>query len=367
MTTQINRIVHITESMASGVLKYLQEVTSADDDGSTQHFILYSKNRKFTPQELDDLFPSYVHLKDVMIELGSFSRSLRELYRCIRQTKPDIVHLHSSIAGLFGRMLSIAFPKIRFYYTPHGYSFLMSNRSPFVRAMYWLCECLLSQTASSVIACSKSEYRHAKRLSWFRSVHLAENALLPRESNADISRLPYQVIGVGRLEEQKDPKYFIRIVAELRKENPDVSAVWVGDGSLFQECVSLNQELHANVLFTGWLSNEETLEQLKGSNCYLQTSKWEGLPFSVLEAMALGLPVIANDREFHRDLFEHNYMGFLADGENRFAEFVGQLKNEVGLADKISIYNKMKLAQNYQAFRQKLLSIYYYKNSGDVL
>lgn len=359
MIMQAKRIVHITETMASGVLKYLQEVVSATDDGSIQHIIFYSKKRAYTPQKLSEQFPSYVHLKDVDIDLRHFSRSLNELYRCIRHSKPEIVHLHSSIAGLFGRILSIAFPRIRFYYTPHGYSFLMSNRSAVARKIYWLCEFVLSQTHSTVIACSKSECKHAKQLSRFRSAHLVENALKPGETVADIFRSPFQVIGVGRMEEQKDPKYFIRIVAELRKKHPDLSAVWIGDGSLMQECVMLNKELKANVRFTGWLSNKETLEHLKASNCYLQTSKWEGLPFSVLEAMTFGLPVVASDLEFHQDLFEQNYMGFLAGDVEHFVDMVDRLINDTDLASNISSFNRMRLAQNYQMFTQKLFSIYY--------
>src|SRR5690606_13864247 len=89
------------------------------------------------------------------------------LRRLIREIRPDVIHLHSSIAGMWGRLAAVGMGNIRVYYTPHGYSFLISNKGLHVRAFYWLCELALSHTAGRIVACSRSEWRYARRLSPF--------------------------------------------------------------------------------------------------------------------------------------------------------------------------------------------------------
>ncbi|GBG07992.1 glycosyl transferase family 1 [Paenibacillus agaridevorans] len=358
MSGESKVIVHVTETMASGVLKYLQEVTNVVTHGDVQHYILYSNNRRFTPDKLSEILPTQIKLIPIQLSFNNISKSLSELNDAIREIRPDIIHLHSSIAGFFGRILSLRYSNIQFYYTPHGYSFLMTSRSPVVRVLYVIAEWGLSQFKCQIVACSKSEYRYASRLSWFQPVHLIENALKPFSLGADLTRTPIRVIGVGRLEEQKDPLYFIRIVAMLRKVYPEVEAVWVGDGSLKQECIELNYRLQANVIFKGWLSNEGTLQQLRMATCYLQTSKWEGLPYSVLEAMASGLPVVASNRIFHRDLFEQGYNGLLADNEEEFVRGVCEFLSDMRESASMVSDNKEKLANEQFKFVQRILEIY---------
>ncbi|XOK60430.1 glycosyltransferase [Paenibacillus elgii] len=351
------RVLHITETMASGVLKYIQEVVSIKENKNLEHYIVYSK-REHTPNNLHQLFPKSVYLIGVNIKIkGGFLDSLQTLYQQISNLKPDIIHLHSSIAGFFGRLITVFFPKTKVYYTPHGYSFLMTDKNIFKRGFYWSVEFLLSQISGKIVACSKSEYQYAKKLSPLREVILLENCI-----NAVKRRKPSsfhkQVIGVGRMEEQKNPKLFVKIVSELKKIDSEVKAIWIGDGSLRAECEELSRELKANVMFTGWLSNAETLKNLGQSSVFLQTSKWEGLPYSVLEAFAEGLPVVASDISSHKELIGDTYLGFIAKSEQEYTDLVMLLLNDVPLANNMSEENFKRLKLNYMSFVKKLNCIY---------
>lgn len=353
------RVLHITETMASGVLKYIQEVVNVKGSETDEHYIVYSK-RTYTPIDLQKLFPDGVHLINVDIKMKrGFFESIKTLYLQIRKINPDVIHLHSSIAGFIGRMITLCFPNIKVFYTPHGYSFLMTNKHKLTRVIYWLVEFMMSQFIGNIIACSKSEYKFAKKLSLFRKVFLLENCInVLNFQKETTSSLYKQVIGVGRMEEQKDPRLFIEIAALLRQMDSSVKAVWIGDGSLKTECEELNRSLNAEVIFTGWLSNEETLEYLQRSTVFLQTSKWEGLPYSVLEAFAVGLPVVASDINSHRDLIGNSYLGFIAKDKKQYIDYTVALLNDGGLSNIVSETNKRKLEQNYITFSQELHSIY---------
>lgn len=355
------RILHITETLTSGVLKYLQEVTAIEDHTENQHYILYSR-RDYTPVEVSSLFSSKVILIEENIRLKNAIGSMRLIHNHIRRIDPDIVHLHSSIAGFLGRLSAVLFPRITVYYTPHGYSFLMSHKGRFIRAIYWTAEFVLTQLRGNVVACSKSEFNHARMLSPFRKVRLVENCINIRENSGDVRKLPNkQIIGVGRIEEQKNPKLFVRIAAALRKIDPGIHAVWIGDGSLRKDCEELNDSLKGNVQFTGWLSNEETLRYLQQSTIFVQTSKWEGLPYSVLEAISVGLPIVASNIRSHTDLIGPNYEGIIARNEEEFVSAIIELIGNVEHLAANSLSNKDKLRKNYIEFAGRI-SLLYLKN-----
>src|SRR5690606_10108591 len=107
------KVLHITETMASGVLKYIQEVVSAQGSEHIDHYVVYS-NRQYTPIEVAKLFPESVCLINVDIKLNrGCIQTIQTLFKHIDSIKPDLIHLHSSIAGFFGRIVALRFPKIR--------------------------------------------------------------------------------------------------------------------------------------------------------------------------------------------------------------------------------------------------------------
>lgn len=102
-------------------------------------------------------------------------------------------------------------------------------------------------------------------------------------------RIPFRVLGIGRLEEQKDPERFVRVVAAARKL-VDVEAVWLGTGSHLSQARDLASRLNSPVTFLG--ESNDVVGELDRSDALLMTSKWEGLGLVVLEAFARKRPVI---------------------------------------------------------------------------
>ena len=126
------KILFIVEAMGGGIFTYITDLSN-ELVKKYDVTIAYSV-RSQTPKDFKDYFNPDIHL----VEVKNFTRSIDfirdikavfEVKRIARDLKPDIIHLHSSKAGVIGR---IAFngKNARLFYTPHGYSFLMDNYPP---------------------------------------------------------------------------------------------------------------------------------------------------------------------------------------------------------------------------------------------
>ena len=96
------------------------------------------------------------------------------------------------------------------------------------------------------------------------------------------------VITTGRITAQKDPKFFIEVAGLVRERSPQAKFIWVGDGD-----PEAKRGLEgAGVNVTGWLEPDEVSSLLQRSGVYLHTASFEGFPISILEAAAIGLPIV---------------------------------------------------------------------------
>jgi glycosyltransferase involved in cell wall biosynthesis len=108
----------------------------------------------------------------------------------------------------------------------------------------------------------------------------------------------FVIAGNGRLSHQKDPHFFAEAFTRVVDLLPGVGAVWIGGGD--QHYVDELSECGVRV--TGWLSRDAALQVLSTCSVYLHTALWEGFPISILEASAMGLPVIARNRPYLRGI-----------------------------------------------------------------
>ncbi|MEJ8734542.1 glycosyltransferase [Mediterraneibacter sp. ICN-202921] len=121
------------------------------------------------------------------------------------------------------------------------------------------------------------------------------------------------LINVGRFSPQKNHKLLIKCMANILKENKNIKLVLIGEGELKNEIEQLVSELklNENVHFTGNVSNVE--EYLAAADIYVMTSDYEGLPLSVIEAMAAGLPIVTTKAGGVVNLVKDGQNGILVD------------------------------------------------------
>ena len=118
---------------------------------------------------------------------------------------------------------------------------------------------------------------------------------------------------VGRLDHQKKIPWMMGAFARVARQRPDAILAMVGDGALRDEIHQLTRDLgiSANVIFTGRLQMDGVLEWMQLSDLTALVSEVEGLPCSLIEAMAAGLPPVVSRIEAHTQLIDHEVEGLL--------------------------------------------------------
>jgi glycosyltransferase involved in cell wall biosynthesis len=218
---------------------------------------------------------------------------LVELVRLLRRERPDILHANSSKAGVLGRLAAVlAGVPIRIF-TVHGWAF--SAHSGAASLLYHAADRLMRPLTTATICVSERE----------RARGLEARTCIPERTTVilnavDVARVPRaghdgagpRIVSVGRLAAPKDFRTLVRALALLPRGAAE--ALIVGDGpdraQLEAEIARLG--LAEQVLLAG--ERRDVPELLARADLFVLSSRSEGLPVSVLEAMAAGLPVIAS-------------------------------------------------------------------------
>lgn len=318
MTNAKKKIMHITEALGGGVLNVVSQLITSQIADDYEVTLVHSirPDTPF-PSVLDSIFTGGVHrvIVPMSTEVSVFSdtSSVLALLRIIRMTKPDIIHLHSSKAGVLGRLAAFLTGKSKsVFYTPHGYSFLRRDISNSKKRLFMLFEKVTNYFGGTTIACSKSEFDHALTCGRLDRIKLVENAVPLRAMDVAIninnSQRPLIVSTAARLCYQKNPSAFLEQALMLPPSAAHFR--WIGGGDLIDN-LKIDGVLPDNLDVTGWISREEVISKLRDTDIFLMTSLWEGMPLSLIEAQACGLPAVVPDVEGCRDVVTHGVTGFV--------------------------------------------------------
>ncbi len=323
--------MYVVESFATGVYSVVKDLVN-NLPADKFEIVLVHSLRPDTPAKYKQDFP-HEHVKLVHVPMNSalnYMLSIPKLIKIIKTERPDIIHLHSSRAGFLGRLAGKLASSSVMFYSPHGFSFLRSDMGRLKRSLFFRLEQMASLLGGVVVASSEGEFQQAKRynskvvkIENFVDISALEQIIHGHEHSTQ--KLP--IIGtVGRITAARNPKMFDQIAKSL----PDTKFTWVG--------YALNEDEKpkaSNITITGFLSHDEAIAELAKLDVYVQTSLWEGMPIAVLEAMALGKPVIATDIIGNRDLITHEKTGFLAQNSEDFVRLLRMLIDDEDLRSRI--------------------------------
>lgn len=321
------KVLHIVEAFGGGVFTVLTDLINGLSD-EFEMVIAYSL-RPQTPENFKDYFNGNVRF----IEVKSFTRSidfnkdikaLKEIKNIVKEEKPDIVHLHSSKAGILGR-LGVHDRRIKMFYNPHGFSFLKLDDSKFRRFMYKAIEkgAAILNPKCTIVGCSKGEYEEAKKLN--KNAICINNGIniekLEEETKdlkaKEIDYSNFKICTVGRIGFQKNPKMF----NEIAENFPSLQFTWIGDGELKNKLTS------PNIKVTGWLDRKDVLKELNNNDIFLLPSLWEGLPISLLEAMYMKKICIVSNVIGNRDVINNGVNGFVCNNLREYESCIRNIKN----------------------------------------
>jgi glycosyltransferase involved in cell wall biosynthesis len=205
----------------------------------------------------------------------------------------DVVHLHSSLAGAYVRLLNLRTPRTKIVYSPHCYAFERTDINRFKKHALVQIESALSFRSRRIFCVSPFEATIARSLNSRSEIHYIPH---PVELLKEPSQYgtPAHAITIGRIMPQKDPYYFLDLVHEYRRcshRKAQTQWTWIGDGD-----PAIRELLEAEgVRVTGWLPSGEVHELLAHADLYVHTAAWEGAPLTVYEAAAAGLPICARN------------------------------------------------------------------------
>lgn len=262
--------------------------------------------------------------------------ALRELVELMREVRPDIVHTHSSKAGILGRQAAWLAGVRDVVHTVHGWSF-HPGLSSVMRALYVTLErAAAAQTRILHCVChadvEKGLAAGVGVEGQYRVVHggidPAPYASLPPKSSG-----PPTVVTLSCLKRQKGLEDWHAVAARVREKIPDARFVIAGEGELRGELEERRRALGLEraVEMPGWVRDVPAL--LGSADVFLLTSHWEGFPLAVLEAMAAGVPVVATAVDGTPEAVEEGVTGYLVGrGEvETMAERVESLLRDEGL------------------------------------
>ncbi|MBI4055705.1 MAG: glycosyltransferase [Elusimicrobia bacterium] len=235
-------------------------------------------------------------------------RALLKLWRLLKKERPQVLHLHSSKAGFLGRLAGLLAGVPKIYYSPHGYSFRMTDSLFFMRRLYYALEWLASRIGH-IVAVAPGEKAMAQKLAGRRPIYPIYNAVpdpcaTPRDEVRAELREPGSAGGAvisacGRIAAAKNPEAFLRLARRLIEKYPQIQIQWIGGGEKGEVEKFLNLALRwgvsGNLRLTGWLARPNALEELQKSDIIVHYSLWDVLPNAVLEAMGLGKPTVVSE------------------------------------------------------------------------
>ena len=364
---KINLLYVITKLELGGAQKQLLSLIARLDKNRYNIFLFTAKNGLLLTdaQAINGLHIKTSALLERPINPFKDILALIEIYLFIRKHNIDIVHTHSSKAGILGRLAASFVRNKIIIHTIHGWSF-NDYQSGLCRYFFILLERFNAKFSDKLIVVSTHDFKKglSSRIGNDRKYQLIHYGIdyseFARQDNKIREKLgikPNELV-VGMLscfKPQKSPQDFIKLAFLINQNLSDIKFILVGDGLLRKRIERLIAQLglRQKVILTGWRRDIPSI--LQAMDVFVLTSLWEGLPISVLEAICASVPVVATNTGGISEVISEGKTGFLispADTKNpgdmrTMAEKVISLLKDVELRQKIAKHAKESLSPNF--------------------
>jgi glycosyltransferase involved in cell wall biosynthesis len=377
---QRTKVMHIVTRMnVGGVAVLLDNLMSGFEKTKIDAVLVTGKCENLEQEFLENRPIDYrvIHL-DSFHKSVAFIEDLKSFYqlvKMIRKIKPDVIHTHTSKAGLFGRIAGkIFYPKAKLVHTFHGH-LLTGYFNPVKLNLVKIIERSLGLISNILIAmgtqvrddlvnarlASKAKFRIF--LPGLQSSSFHDKTQSRRELGLASNKI--YCIFVGRITKIKRPDRLIEVAEFVFEQNKEVVFLVVGDGDLSIETRELAIEKNLPIQFLGW--REDIGKLLSACDISILVSDNEAVPLTLIEASQAGLPIVTTPAGSVKDIAINNENALVADFSSReLAKNVlilasdGELRERLGVSGKkISekLFSVEHMVQDHQNLYEELLRV----------
>ena len=251
-------------------------------------------------------------------------KAFKKLIELQSKNNYDIVHVHTPVASVYGRLLKVKFPKLKTIYTVHGFHFF--NGAPFMNwAIYYPIERIMRKFTDVAITINSEDYNRAKSFG-IKEVHNTNGVGLDLSyynpelydkqecrKKFNLKEDDFVIAMIAEVNKNKNHEQMIKAVEQLVKKHKNVKVLCAGDGPLLDSIKEeiKNKNLDNVINMLGFRSDIN--EIISCSDVGMLMSYREGLPRNIMELMAFGKPVIGTNIRGIRDLIDEGENGYLVE------------------------------------------------------
>lgn len=300
-----------------------------------------------------------------------------KLKKIIKTEQYEIISTHSMLAGFVGRIAAnFALGKnIKKIHTSHGY--LFNDNGSFKAKIFLMIEKYVAKFTDALMVMNKSDEQIATKYNLAKTKVFIDGMGVNKEKfplisdeekkimrdKLNIKQDDFVFLCVGEFSKRKNQLMLIRAFKKVKEKINNAKLILVGEGALLNECKKLAKslEMENEIIFCGHISDMNKIYRI--SNSLVSTSKSEGLPFNIMEALLCSLPIIASKVKGHTDLIKSKQNGLLfkLDEYNKLekymidfakqSEMYQLIKNNVKLPEKYLLENvELEIQTVYQMF-----------------
>ncbi len=352
------RILHITQS-AGGVETYILQILSHLDRSRFESHLSCPAGIGSLAKKAEALgIPVYPLNVPREISVVADLRAVVNTRRQIKRLNPDLIHAHSSKGGVLGRLAALR-TGIPVIYTPNAYAFLGS--SGMKGKLYLGAEKALKRYTACLLAVGESERSRSVYDVGFpeSTVAVVNNAIsLPAVSDIQKDIADPMLLMVGRLCYQKNPEMFVRAAGRVHRRHPECRFQLIGGG--YQEhhgrtVRGLIDEVDLQDRFEihDWMMPQGVANRITQATIVVVPSRYDGLPFLPLEAMAMGKPVVGTRVDGVQDVIVDGETGFLVDLDDNaaMAEKIIELLGNPALRERMGKAGRKRVEEHFNITR----------------
>ncbi|WP_415297332.1 glycosyltransferase family 4 protein [Clostridium perfringens] len=253
-------------------------------------------------------------------------KAFNELIKIQEENQYDMIHVHTPIASIYGRLLKLKFKNLKTIYTAHGYHFLKGGPK-LGWIIYYPIEKMMAKLTDVTITINKEDYEitktklKPKKCYLVNGVGLDLNQYKPlskekqgfKRKELGLEKDDFVVIMIAELNENKNQIQLIKAMELLKDKYLNIKAISIGEGHKFEELQQEinNRGLKNNFKLLGFRTDVNELINI--SDIGILLSYREGLPRNIMELMANGKKVIATNVRGCRDLVCNDNIGALVN------------------------------------------------------